>query len=838
MEKYTPMMQQYLEVKKGYQDALVFYRLGDFYEMFFEDAKIASSELDLVLTGRNGGTKEKIPMCGVPHHAAKNYIQKLVQRGYKVAIVEQLEEAGASQGIVKRDVIQVVTPGTVMEDNGDEKASVYLASILDYHYGLVLSIVEMSTGETLVKKIDHDWNVLSQTILKNNIREVVVQSNFDEKGIKVLREVGRVMISYCDEISIPEQYRTLCEELKDTSSQEAYGMMTHYLETTQKKMVGHLQVVEVEKEEEILYMDFSTQQNLELTVPLRAQSKNETLWSFMDYCQSAMGSRLLKRWIEKPLVSKNSIQLRLDQVEYLVNQFMMRQELKDNLSKMYDMQRLIARIAMGTANAIDCIRLQKTLAVTPAILDCLDDELFEKIKRVDPLQALYSELKEAFVDEPPLSTKEGKMFKEGYSEKLDEARRIQQKGKTWILECEAAEKEKTGIKTLKIGYNRVFGYYIEVSKGATAQIKEEHGYIRKQTLTNCERYITEELKEQEDAILHAEERALQLEYELFQELLQRIKQSLPKLQKLASILSEVDCLYAMSALSSERGYVRPLFTQGDVHIENGRHPILDAMMKEKNYVANDLMMNQQRETLVITGPNMGGKSTYMRQVALIVVLAQMGCFVPCTRCELPLFDKIFTRIGASDDILSGQSTFMVEMMEANQALTLATDKSLILFDEIGRGTSTYDGMALAQAMIEYIATVLHAKTLFSTHYHELTSLESVLDSVKNVHAEVHEEDDHVTFMYRMKDGKSDRSYGINVARLAHLPETVLNRAKALLQELESDQRIVQQSYQLVEVQKENPQVKQVMELLKKINPDDLTPLQALQMIADLKKKIT
>ncbi len=464
--------------------------------------------------------------------------------------------------------------------------------------------------------------------------------------------------------------------------------------------------------------------------------------------------------------------------------------------------------------------------------------MFEKIKRVDPLQSLYSELKEAFVDEPPLSTKEGKMFKEGYSEKLDEARRIQQKGKTWILECEAAEKEKTGIKTLKIGYNRVFGYYIEVSKGATAQIKEEHGYIRKQTLTNCERYITEELKEQEDAILHAEERALQLEYELFQELLQRIKQSLPKLQKLASILSEVDCLYAMSALSSERGYVRPLFTQGDVHIENGRHPILDAMMKEKNYVANDLMMNQKRETLVITGPNMGGKSTYMRQVALIVVLAQMGCFVPCIRCELPLFDKIFTRIGASDDILSGQSTFMVEMMEANQALTLATDKSLILFDEIGRGTSTYDGMALAQAMIEYIATVLHAKTLFSTHYHELTSLESVLDSVKNVHAEVHEEDDHVTFMYRMKDGKSDRSYGINVARLAHLPETVLNRAKALLQELESDQRIVQQSYQLVEVQKEDPQVKQVMELLKKINPDDLTPLQALQMIADLKKKIT
>lgn len=837
MEKYTPMIQQYLEVKKGYTDALLFYRLGDFYEMFFEDAKIASSELDLVLTGRNGGVEEKIPMCGVPHHAVKSYIQRLVQRGYKVAIVEQLESPQEAQGIVKRDVIQVVTPGTIMEDNGDEKSSVYLASIVDYQYEFALIMVEMSTGETWLKKIDHQWITLSQTILKNNIREVVVRSDFNEKGIKMLRELGRVVISYCDETEILSQYQALCETIEDQSGQEAYGMMTHYLETTQKKMVGHLQVVEVEKEDEIVYMDFSTQQNLELINPLRSQSKTETLWSFMDRCQSAMGSRLLKKWIEKPLITEKYINKRLDQVEFLVTNFMIRQELKELLSNMYDMQRLIARVAMGSANATDCIRLQKTLVVAPKIIELLEDELFKEIKKVDVLSELRDELQDAFVENPPLGTKEGKMFRDGYNQKLDEARKIQKSGKNWILECEAKEKERTGIKTLKIGYNRVFGYFIEISKGAISQIKEEYGYVRKQTLTNCERYITSELKEQEDAILHAEERAIQIEYELFQSLLEKIRGGLPKVQKLALTLSQVDCLYALSVLSAEQGYIRPQFTKGDVRIEKGRHPILDAMMKEKVYVANDLHMNAKREVLVITGPNMGGKSTYMRQIALIVIMAQIGCFVPCSVCEVPIFDKIFTRIGASDDILSGQSTFMVEMTEANQALTLATENSLILFDEIGRGTSTYDGMALAQAMIEYIATVIHAKTLFSTHYHELTTLEEVLDSVKNTHAEVHEEDDHVTFMYRMKDGKADRSYGINVARLANLPSSVLDRAKNLLQELEGKPKLTQQSFQLVEYHRENVEEKQVVRMLEEVNPDELTPIQALQMVVDMKSKV-
>ncbi|MEG0076764.1 DNA mismatch repair protein MutS [Anaerorhabdus sp.] len=837
MTKYTPMMEQYLEVKKGYLDALVFYRLGDFYEMFFDDAKIASSELDLVLTGRNAGVEDKVPMCGVPHHAVTSYIQRLVQRGYKVAIVEQLEDPSVAQGIVKRDVVKVVTPGTIMDEITDEKNSIYLASIIDYQYGFALSIVEMSTGETLLKNIDRNWVVLSQTILKNNIKEVVLNNDFDEKGIKILRELGNVVISYCNETSIEEQYLDLCEEIKEDRNREAYGLMIHYLEATQKKMLGHLQIVEIEKEDEVLYMDFSTQQNLELVVPLRVQSKSETLWSFMDRCQSAMGSRLLKKWVEKPLVDKKKIELRLDRVEVLMKNFMVREELKENLSKVYDVQRLIARVAMGNANAMDCIRLQKTLKAVPAIFDCLQDSVFDDLKKGDRLQELHMQLENAFVENPPLTTKEGGMFQDGYSKELDEIRMIQRQGKDWILALENSEKEKTGIKTLKIGYNRVFGYYIEVSKGANSQIKDEFGYIRKQTLTNCERYVTQDLKEKEDAILHAEERSIRMELQLFQELLEMIKGYLPKLQKLAMVLSEIDCVYALSNLCSEQGYVRPVFTGKDVCITQGRHPILDKMMKEKRYVANDLVMNDENEVLIITGPNMGGKSTYMRQIALIVVMAQMGCFVPCKSCEMPLFDKIFTRIGASDDILSGQSTFMVEMAEANHALTYATDKSLILFDEIGRGTSTYDGMALAQAMIEYIASCIHAKTLFSTHYHELTTLEENIDCVKNVHVEVHEEDDHVTFMYRVKKGRADRSYGINVARLAKLPDSVLDRAKDLLKELESNKRVVQQSYQIVELKKEDTKETKVMDMLNLVDPNALTPIQALQMIVDLKEQI-
>ncbi|MBR2825640.1 MAG: DNA mismatch repair protein MutS [Solobacterium sp.] len=835
-QTYTPMIEQYLSVKEQYPDTLVFYRVGDFYEMFFEDAKMASKELDLVLTGKSAGVKDKIPMCGVPHHAVSSYIQRLVLRGYKVAIVEQMQDPKEAVGIVERDVIRVITPGTLMEEISDEKESVYLCSIEDYGYGYSLAIVEVSTGENYVQNIEHQTTILLQTLLKNNVKEIVVSHSFDRKVITQLRETG-IIISYCDEESIKEVYQPLVDALKKDYEQKTYGRMLHYLEETQKHILGHLQVTTVFKEDEILYMDYNTQQNLELIVPLHTQSKTETLWTFLDACKSAMGSRLLKKWIEKPLVQKEDIEKRYDRLEYLMTNFMNRQTLRDHLGGIYDLERLIARCAMNSANAIDCLRLSKTLIEVPFIFDQIQCEEFAVYQSINPLQVLSDRLKDAIVENPPAQMSEGGIFRDGYNKELDEARTIQRSGRSFIAEMEAKEKERTGIKTLKIGYNKVFGYYIEISKAAAQEVKEEWGYVRKQTLVNNERFISSELKEKEDAILHAEENAIRIEKQLFHELLEEIRKELPSLQKLAVALAEIDCYSALAEMSAKHGYIRPSFTEDEFNIVNGKHPILDAMMKDPKYVANSISMNQEKSILLITGPNMGGKSTYMRQIALCVIMAQMGCYVPAKECHMPLFDKIFTRIGASDDILSGQSTFMVEMNEANLALSNATEKSLILFDEIGRGTSTYDGMALAQAMIEYIATCVHAKTLFSTHYHELTTLSDSIPVIQNVHVVVKEEDDKVTFLYKIKEGSADRSYGINVARLAGLPETVLSRAKELQKELESKKRVVQQNFQLVEMTKEDPTAKEIIDHLKETNVDDLSPREAWQMLADLSEKV-
>ncbi len=838
MKKYTPMMMQYLEVKENYQDAIVFYRLGDFYEMFFDDAKIASVELDLVLTGRNAGVEERIPMCGVPHHAANNYIQKLVARGYKVAIVEQLEDAGSAQGIVKRDVIQVVTPGTSMDENLEAKASIHLASIVDYGFGYALSMIEMTTGITSIKKVAHQLTNLSQVLLKNNIKEVVVNEDIDEKVLNMIRNLGRVTISFCENSHVLNEYLTLCDEIKhDENWMKAYGLMLNYLVATQKRMMNHLQVVEVENEHDFVAMDFSTQQNLELITPLHTQAKGDTLWTFLDCCQSSMGSRLMRKWVEKPLVNKALIEQRYDQIDYLINNFMIREQATEHLSNVYDLERLIARVAYGSANAVDCVRLIKTLTQVPHLKQLFHNSTyFNKIREVEACQDLCELICDAFVEEPPVSVKDGGIFKQGYSAQLDELQEISKNGKDWILRLEAKEKERTGIKTLKVGYNRVFGYYIEVSKGASVQVKDEFGYVRKQTLTNAERYITQELKEQEDVILHAQDRAIQMETQLFIELLERIREYCPRLQKLAAVLADLDCILALASVSANQGYVRPTFTSGEMNIEQGKHPIL-AAMENTRYVANGCIMNDERNMLLITGPNMGGKSTYMRQVALIVILAQMGCYVPCKKCEIPVFDKIFTRIGASDDILSGKSTFMVEMTEANLALSQATKNSLILFDEIGRGTSTYDGMSLAQAMIEYIVSCIGAKTMFSTHYHELTTLDESLPSLQNVHVEVHEKNGDVTFMYRVKEGKADRSYGINVAKLAHLPECVLDRASELCTQYESKKHVVQQSLGIIEMVKEPQGYRQVVDMLMGVDVNQLTPLQALSLLDELKKQI-
>lgn len=837
---YTPMMKHYLELKEQHEDAIIFYRLGDFYEMFFEDAKTASSELDLVLTGRNAGVEERVPMCGIPHHAAKGYIQRLIQKGYKVAIVEQLEDPALAKGLVKRDVIKIVTPGTIMDEVSDEKTTVYIASLHDFQFGLAVILCEMTTGELRAQLIDKHVMAIQKVLLGNNVREIVIQEKFDKKIVKMIEEMQTITVSYHNDNALKEEYRHLLNGIEDDRVETAFGVLTNYLDETQKRNMAHLNAVEMVYENDFLQMDFSTKQNLELTSSLRSNSRSQTLWSFLDKCRSSMGSRLLKKWIEYPLVDTAMINRRLDAVEYLNDNFITKDELREHLGFVYDMERLSARVAYGSANPRDILRLIKTLEHTPQIFELFHDcSAYEEFQSIDPCRELYDMIEGAIIDNPPLTLKDGGVFVEGYNEELDQVREIGKNGKNWILELENKERERTGVKSLKIGYNRVFGYYIEVTKTNLDSIKDEFGYVRKQTLTNAERFITQELKDKEDAIVHAQERSIRLEAELFNHLLNQIKVYLPKLHDLSHALATIDALYALAEISSENGYTRPQFHTGhSIHMKEARHPILDRMMKTTRYVSNDLEMGEDNDILMITGPNMGGKSTYMRQTVLLVIMAQIGCFVPAKKAEMPIFDQIFTRIGASDDIMSGQSTFMVEMIEANNALQNATANSLILFDEIGRGTSTYDGMALAQAMIEYIMRNIKAKTLFSTHYHELTEMAEKNAGFRNVHVDVHEEDDKVTFLYRVLDGKADKSYGINVARLAHLPSSVLERAKQILDNLELQPNMVKEVKPPLVIEKENPQHMQIINQVKQVDVNKMTPMEAMQFLYELKEKMS
>lgn len=837
---YTPMMKHYLELKEQHEDAIIFYRLGDFYEMFFEDAKTASSELDLVLTGRNAGVEERVPMCGIPHHAAKGYIQRLIQKGYKVAIVEQLEDPALAKGLVKRDVIKIVTPGTIMDEVSDEKTTVYIASLHDFQFGLVVILCEMTTGELRAQLIDKHVMAIQKVLLGNNVREIVIQEKFDKKIVKMIEEMQTITVSYHNDNALKEEYRHLLNGIEDDRVETAFGVLTNYLDETQKRNMAHLNAVEMVYENDFLQMDFSTKQNLELTSSLRSNSRSQTLWSFLDKCRSSMGSRLLKKWIEYPLVDTAMINRRLDAVEYLNDNFITKDELREHLGFVYDMERLSARVAYGSANPRDILRLIKTLEHTPQIFELFHDcSAYEEFQSIDPCRELYDMIEGAIIDNPPLTLKDGGVFVEGYNEELDQVREIGKNGKNWILELENKERERTGVKSLKIGYNRVFGYYIEVTKTNLDSIKDEFGYVRKQTLTNAERFITQELKDKEDAIVHAQERSIRLEAELFNHLLNQIKVYLPKLHDLSHALATIDALYALAEISSENGYTRPQFHTGhSIHMKEARHPILDRMMKTTRYVSNDLEMGEDNDILMITGPNMGGKSTYMRQTVFLVIMAQIGCFVPAKKAEMPIFDQIFTRIGASDDIMSGQSTFMVEMIEANNALQNATANSLILFDEIGRGTSTYDGMALAQAMIEYIMRNIKAKTLFSTHYHELTEMAEKNAGIRNVHVDVHEEDDKVTFLYRVLDGKADKSYGINVARLAHLPSSVLERAKQILDNLELQPNMVKEVKPPLVIEKENPQHMQIINQVKQVDVNKMTPMEAMQFLYELKEKMS
>ena len=836
-KKYTPMMQHYLKMKEENPDAILFYRLGDFYEMFFDDAKLVSQELDLVLTGRSAGVEEKVPMCGVPFHAANSYISRLVKKGYKVAICEQLEDPSNAKGLVDRGIVKIVTPGTYMDSTMDAKTTNYMASCDISSFEITVVYCELSTGELKYQTLQRSLVALQKALLEQNVSELVCPMAMDKKWMSALEEMETILISKHKKSSVDSQDLPLLNGIESESLKEAFALLMAYLKDTQKQHIDHFLPIESMDKDKVLVMDYETKNHLELVSSQSTNAKAESLWSFMDKCQSAMGSRLLKRWIEYPLIDAKKIAKRQAAIKDLKENFMLRENLKEHLVYVYDMERLASRMAYGSASPRDVLQLVATLEHAKPILDlAISLDSYPEFSQVPDCQELYNEIKNAIVENPPLTLKEGGVFNDGYNQELDEVRRIAKKGKDFILELEAKERERTGVKSLKVGYNRIFGYFIEVRNGNLSNIKDEFGYHAKQTLTNATRFVTQELKEKEEQILHAQETKVKLEQSLFNDLLLRIKKDLFDLHACAQALSTIDVLVSLAILASEKGYVCPVFHPGyNVNVVEGKHPILDDRMKKKRYVSNDWKMSEDEHVQLITGPNMGGKSTYMRQNALLVVMAQMGSFIPAKTAELPIFDRIFTRIGASDDILTGKSTFMVEMMEANAALCYATKHSLILFDEIGRGTATYDGMALAQAMLEYIDEAIGAKTLFSTHYHELTDLEKEHPSMHNVHVDVREEKNEIEFRYRIIDGKADKSYGINVARLAHLPKVVLDRAAQLLTNFENQDN--NQNYQpsLFVMEQVQPEKSKLLQQLQELDIDSMTPRDALDCLYELKK---
>lgn len=836
-KKYTPMMQHYLKMKEENPDSILFYRLGDFYEMFFEDAKLVSQELDLVLTGRSAGVEEKVPMCGIPFHAANSYIQRLVKKGYKVAICEQLEDPSSAKGLVDRGIIKIITPGTYMDATMDAKSTNYMASCDVSSFEITVIYCELSTGELKYQTLQRSLVALQKALLEQNVSELVCPMTMDKKWMAALEEMDTMLISKHEKANIDSEDLPLLNEIESESLKEAFALLMAYLKDTQKQRIDHFLPIESMDKDKVLVMDYETKNHLELVSSQSSNAKAESLWSFMDKCQSAMGSRMLKRWIEYPLIDAEKIAKRQVAVKDLKENFMLRENLKEHLVYVYDMERLASRMAYGNASPRDVLQLVATLEHAKPILDLASSlNSYPEFNDVPDCQELYNEIKNAIIENPPLTLKEGGVFNDGYNQELDEVRKIAKQGKDFILELEAKERERTGVKSLKVGYNRVFGYYIEVRNGNLDNIKEEFGYHPKQTLANATRFITQELKEKEEQILHAQETKVKLEQSLFNDLLLRIKRDLFDLHACAQALSTIDVLVSLAILASEKGYVCPVFHPGyNVNVVEGKHPILDDRMKKKRYVSNDWKMSEEEHIQLITGPNMGGKSTYMRQNALLVVMAQMGSFIPAKTAQLPIFDRIFTRIGASDDILTGKSTFMVEMMEANTALRYATKHSLILFDEIGRGTATYDGMALAQAMLEYIDEAIGAKTLFSTHYHELTELAEEHQSMRNVHVDVREEKNEIEFRYRVIEGKADKSYGINVAKLAHLPKVVLDRASQLLLNFENQDN--NQNYQpsLFVMDQVQPEKSQLLQQLQELDIDSMTPRDALDCLYELKK---
>ncbi len=862
MAKFSPMMTQYLEIKKEYNDCILFFRLGDFYEMFFEDAKIASEALEIALTGRECGQEERAPMCGVPYHACETYIARLITKGYKVAICEQTEDPSQTKGIVKREVVRIVTPGTIVEANMlDDSKNNFICAVCSKNSQYGLCFADISTGSVYAFSLEFgasEENLISE-IGKLAPSEVIVDSNIAKSKAVMEFLVNKLQVSVSAgldslfdrntaALSLMAQFNVKHVEdigiAQESVLVETVGALIGYLRNTQKKALMNINHINFYSRDEHMQLDLTAQRNLELVETMRNKDKRGSLIWVLDKTKTAAGGRMLRQWIDKPLMNVSAIQQRLDAVEELCQKTIVREEMAQALKSVLDMERLLGKMLYGTANACDLNAIAQTLSIVPGIKSQLYDltafEFHAIDRELDSLTEIYNLIHSAIDDNPAVSVKDGNIIREGYNATVDELRDILKNGKAYIAKIESDEKEKTGIKNLKIGYNRVFGYYIEVSKSNIDMVPDT--YIRKQTLANGERYFTEELKEMESTILGARDHDVELEFELFSHVCNEVLKYIESIKKTASALAHLDVLISLSKVASDNGYVKPIVDQSDViSIKDGRHPVVEKMLSDSLFVPNDTELDCNNNRMsIITGPNMAGKSTYMRQVALIVFMAQIGSFVPAKSAHVGVVDKIFTRIGASDDLTSGQSTFMVEMSEVADIIRNATSKSLLLLDEIGRGTSTFDGMSIARSVIEYTVDKekIGAKTLFATHYHELTDMENELEGIKNYNIAVKKRGFDITFLRKIVRGHADESYGIEVAKLAGLPEQVINRSKEVLDMLESGDAGSVATHRFKEAQVSEPSgaEREILEKLCTIDVNTLSPIEALNAIFELSNK--
>ena len=869
MAEYSPMMQHYLEMKEKYKDCILFYRLGDFYEMFFDDAINVSRELELTLTGKECGQEERAPMCGVPYHAAEAYIAKLISKGYKVAICEQLEDPKLAKGMVKRDVIRVVTPGTVIEANLlEDKKNNYIMSIYKngIYYGLTVCDVTTGDFRTTEIKETNNFTALLDEISKYSPAELVVNPMMYDcsEELAKIKERFEVYISKLEEKEFTDNYEALSVKYKIVDDEDspiedisknmlsvaATNALITYLMDTQKNSLEHINKLILYSVTKYMSLDINARRNLEITEKLRDKTKKGTLLWVLDKTVTAMGGRLLRRWLNNPLISECKINKRLDAVAELKENIILRGDLADSLKKVYDIERLAGKISYGSVNGRDLISLKSSAKQLPEIkrilIQAKSSLLTELYSELDTLDDIYDIIEKTIADEPPISVKEGGLIKMGYDEEIDKLKTATTEGKNWIVNLEAEEREKTGIKGLKVGFNKVFGYYIEVTKANMSSVPDR--YIRKQTLTNGERYITEELKNLENQILGAEERVINLEYNVFVEVRNKIEAQIARVQNAAGIIATLDTLCSLATVADDQNYVRPeVDGSGVIDIRDGRHPVIEKILPSGSFVQNDTYLDKGENRLaIITGPNMAGKSTYMRQVALITLMAQVGSFVPASYAKIGVVDKIFTRVGASDDLSMGQSTFMVEMMEVAQILKEATANSLVILDEIGRGTSTYDGLSIAWAVAEYISNSekCGAKTLFATHYHELTDLENKLEGVKNYSVAVKEKGEDIIFLRKIVKGGTDESYGVHVAKLAGVPQTVTKRANEILKSIErknvlNNKKMEKQEKGVAEGQLTmfNYKLAEIAHELDKVDVNELTPIEALNTLVKIKEKM-